>query len=293
MPFQELQISQLNLDAGTQSRAEPVSDAVVREYAGLLADGVKLPPISVVTDGTHYWPTDGFTRLRAEMSLGSDSIRANVMAGTLEDARWASLAANKAHGVARSNADKRRALEEALDHPRSSGMKARELARHLGLHHSTVSDEINRRAGVGIRQSESNKLVKSDPAPLPEERVGSQEAATTQLEPPPSNRHVAEAATPQAVATEPTDAVAVEREPSTGTDGLSVPLNAQVASKPTSLWIRQAEEALGQLFKAVDRLHSNTDDNSQYRRCRNLLKQVGGSIRAFKDCRECGAGIPF
>jgi len=61
-----------------------------------------------------------------------------VEQGTKEDAQWASLAANKRHGLRRSQADKRRAIKRALK-GWGADKSDREIARHVGCSNNTVS----------------------------------------------------------------------------------------------------------------------------------------------------------
>jgi len=99
---------------------------------------VDFPPISVMYDGEEYWLYDGFHRLRAAEKVGRSEIEADVEQGTKEDAQWASLAANKQHGLRRSQADKERAITRALKGWYEEKSQ-REIARHVGVSNSTVS----------------------------------------------------------------------------------------------------------------------------------------------------------
>ena len=77
----------------------------------------------------------------------------------MEEAQWASLAVNARHGLRRTNADKRHAIMKALVHPKSAGLSARQLAEHIGVHHSTVADYLNEREGaVGNRHDDPDEV---------------------------------------------------------------------------------------------------------------------------------------
>lgn len=91
-----ISITDVRTDGGTQSRVA-MNDAIVSEYAKLLADGVKLPAITVFFDGEHYWAGDGFHRHAAHVRNGAVEIEADVREGTQRDAVMFSLSANEAH----------------------------------------------------------------------------------------------------------------------------------------------------------------------------------------------------
>jgi hypothetical protein len=82
--------------------------------------GASVPPLDVVCDrqAGQYWAWDGFHRVMAARRIGGEWLMANVVPGTRGDARWRALAANATHGLRRTNADKRRVLVLALEHPK-------------------------------------------------------------------------------------------------------------------------------------------------------------------------------
>jgi hypothetical protein len=100
-------------DGGTQIRAE-IDQGVVGEYAQAYQAGEEFPALSAVFDGEHYWLWDGFHRLAARKEAGLEDVTLAVTQGTLDDARWLAVAANKIHGIRRTPQDKRRAIFGAL-----------------------------------------------------------------------------------------------------------------------------------------------------------------------------------
>jgi hypothetical protein len=79
-----------------------------------------------------------------------------VVPGTLQDAQWASYAANRTNALQRSNADKQRAVQGALKHPHGSGRSDGELARHVGVDRQTVTNWRKKLEATGeIRHSET------------------------------------------------------------------------------------------------------------------------------------------
>lgn len=121
MSDKTIQLSAIRLDGGTQCRA-----SLDAEYIATLAeawtDGAKIPAVVVFNDGTNNWLADGFHRYHAAQKCDYRDILAEVRSGTRTDAVRFALGANAAHGMRRTNADKRRAVEIALkEFPKLSG----------------------------------------------------------------------------------------------------------------------------------------------------------------------------
>ena len=104
----------IRIDGGTQSR-EKIDEAVVADYADLIEDGVVFPAVRVYFDGVSHYLADGFHRYHAHRKAGKGAIEADIEKGTLRDAILYSLGANHEHGLRRSNADKRKAVQAMLD----------------------------------------------------------------------------------------------------------------------------------------------------------------------------------
>lgn len=99
---------------GLQTRAA-MNEDVVADYAEILAGGGTLPPVKVFFDGQAHFLADGFHRVAAARRAGLAQIAADVEGGTRLLALKYALKANAAHGLRRTNADKRRALEIAWE----------------------------------------------------------------------------------------------------------------------------------------------------------------------------------
>ena len=113
MRAQRLNVDSVRLDGGTQPRAM-LDGAVIAEYAEAMEDGKQFPPVTVFYDGSSYWLADGFHRVNAALQIGRGYVEAQIITGTQRDAVLYSVGANAAHGLRRSNADKRRAVERLL-----------------------------------------------------------------------------------------------------------------------------------------------------------------------------------
>lgn len=100
-------------DGGTQPRGE-INHEWIAEIAEAIERGEELPPVVIFHDGTDYWLADGFHRYGAHKKLRRAKLEADIRQGTRRDAQLYSCGTNATHGLRRSNADKRRAVETLL-----------------------------------------------------------------------------------------------------------------------------------------------------------------------------------
>ena len=134
----EIPISQIR-DAGAQVRAEMYPDTI-RDYADDMLDGAVFPPIILFHDGTQYWLADGYHRLESAKKIKREIVAAEVRQGTARDAILYGIGANASHGLRRTQADKRRAIERLLKDPEWSQMSDRKLAAIAKVDHKTVGN---------------------------------------------------------------------------------------------------------------------------------------------------------
>lgn len=153
----ELGLSQIRLDGGTQSRAQ-LSEEAIDEYAERYAEGAPMPPVVVFHDGAVYWLADGFHRCAGAVRAGKDTVPVEVKQGTQRDAILYSVGANSKHGLRRTNADKRRAVEMLLRDEEWAKKSDRWIAEQCG-----VSDPF-----VG-KLREALQTVSNAPAPTTRE----------------------------------------------------------------------------------------------------------------------------
>jgi len=157
MSEQLLDMSVVRIDGDTQPRTA-INPGIVQEYAEAMQAGVELPPITIVHYGATYWLVDGFHRFFAHRRLNRRQIKAEVIAGELADARWLSVAANKAHGLRRSNEDKAKAVARALRLRPDLGNPA--IAEHVG-----VSVEMVRRYRETLERHKTAQGATVAPSP--------------------------------------------------------------------------------------------------------------------------------
>jgi len=136
MSAQLLELISIRIDGDTQPRVA-IDQLAVEQYASDMQRGNVFPPVSVIFDGAAYWLVDGFHRYHALLKLKRSQIQAVITTGVLADAQWQSLTANHAHGLRRTNDDKRKAVRKALQmHPELSDNA---LAEHVGVANVTIA----------------------------------------------------------------------------------------------------------------------------------------------------------
>jgi hypothetical protein len=145
----DIQIKKTRLDGGTQPRVE-MDLALIGQYAECLDE---LPPVEAVFDGEWYWIFDGFHRVEAHKKEGRKVIRANVRRGTRREAVLLSVGVNATHGLRRTNADIRRAVETLLKDPEWREWPNTKIAEYCAVSRQTVA---NHRAALAEKETENN-----------------------------------------------------------------------------------------------------------------------------------------
>lgn len=168
-----ISLNSIRTDTGTQMRVAE-RPGTVDEYAEALERGCEFPPVTVFQVGTEYVLADGFHRYAAYKKRGLDTILCIVRQGTLDDAREFACCANQDHGLPRTSADKRNAVERFFSIPDRDTLTNSEVARRLGVSVPFVKDV---RDGLGVKASPSshhgagsskrrlNELIKQDNSP--------------------------------------------------------------------------------------------------------------------------------
>jgi len=96
------------------------------------------PPVVVYHDGTGYWLGDGFHRVEAARKLEHETIDAEVLEGDARQAILHGIGSNASHGLRRTQADKRRAVERLLRDDEWSKWTNRKIAKVARVDHKTV-----------------------------------------------------------------------------------------------------------------------------------------------------------
>lgn len=112
-----IELKRIRSDGGTQMRAG-LSQDTINEYVQALEDAVgawPFPPVIAYYDGEVYWLADGFHRVAAvKQHERNAAVLTDVRSGSRRDAILHAAGANANHGLRRTNADKRRAVETLL-----------------------------------------------------------------------------------------------------------------------------------------------------------------------------------
>lgn len=125
-------VSAIRADVALQPRVS-LDIATIAEYAAAMRDGATFPPVVVFHDGAAYWLADGFHRVAAARQAEAETIAADVRQGTRRDALLFAVGANADHGLRRTNADKRRAVEILLADEEWAGWSDSEIARRCAV----------------------------------------------------------------------------------------------------------------------------------------------------------------
>lgn len=134
-----LDLDLIRIDGGTQSR-EKIDESVVAEYAEAMKAGVQFPPVIVFFDGVDRWLADGFHRYHGARLAGLTKIYEDITPGTRRDAVLYSLKANATHGLKRTHADKRKAVETLLKDAEWSAWSDRKIAEVCGVGNQLVGE---------------------------------------------------------------------------------------------------------------------------------------------------------
>jgi hypothetical protein len=130
-------LDQIRADTKAQPRTSLMIDTI-DNYTERMAEGDEFPPLTVFFDGSVYWLADGFHRYHSAVGCGLAEFACEVREGGLRDAILYSVGANAAHGLQRTNEDKRRAVMKLLNDTQWSHWSDREIARRCWVSHEFV-----------------------------------------------------------------------------------------------------------------------------------------------------------
>ncbi len=111
--IQDVPITSIRLDGATQMRAN-FDEGTAKEYG---EDNGAMPPVILFEEGQSLWIGDGWHRIIGRQMAGGATVLAEVRPGTLRDAQLFAAGANAAHGLRRTAADKKHAVETLLADP--------------------------------------------------------------------------------------------------------------------------------------------------------------------------------
>lgn len=137
-----LNVDQIRIDGDTQNR-KSVSEDTVADYADVWSAAEPtdkpFPPIDVFHDGSDYWCADGFHRLLGAIKAKRSSIQCKVRKGGSRDAFLFGCHANIEHGLRRTRADLRHAVERLLQDKEWGKLSQMKIAALAGCTRQYVS----------------------------------------------------------------------------------------------------------------------------------------------------------
>lgn len=179
MQTASLPLDSINIYGGTQARVSTNDDAIA-SYADEMANGAVFPPIVVYYDGATYWLADGFHRFLAVKRNQGETIAAEVHAGGRTDALRHALGANATNGVYRNNADKRNAVEIALEEwPDLANPALAEICRVSPELVRKCRGELEQLGKIDRRETVTGRDGKEYPTAIRREPRGKQEARSS------------------------------------------------------------------------------------------------------------------
>ena len=159
--FNKAKLDRIEMDTSIQCRAA-IDTAVVTDYAERMKAGDVFPPVVLFGEADCRMNIgDGWHRIMAARQNGAVEIEADIRKGGRSDALKHALGANALHGHRRTNADKRRCVEIALDE--FEGLSSRAIAEMCGVGDQLV---LTLRPKEKVRDSRtSTESGESKPAP--------------------------------------------------------------------------------------------------------------------------------
>lgn len=139
METMTLTITEITLDPRCQPR-QRIDEVTVAEYVQAMRDGATFPPVTVYQDDDAYWLADGFHRITAAKEAGLAAVPAKIETGGVRAAMLHAVGANATHGLRRSNADKRRAVETLLGDDEWEAWSENKIAQCCHVTRYLVSD---------------------------------------------------------------------------------------------------------------------------------------------------------
>lgn len=125
-------ISLIRINSGSQSRA--VTDRrTVEEYAEAWKSDADFPPVDLFACGSDYFPGDGIHRILGARLAGRTVILAYIYRGDERDAFLHACSANHAHGLRRTNQDKRHMVTRILNDKEWVKWSDRRIAEQCGV----------------------------------------------------------------------------------------------------------------------------------------------------------------
>lgn len=160
-PSKMIQIKRIVMDKKIQPRVA-LSQDTINEYCEAHINGDDFPNIVVFLVNNKYYLADGWHRLEAAKKAKITEMTCDVIKGTYRDAIKYSLLANSKHGLNRSHADKRKAVQACIDDPEWSVQSARVIGNMCGVSHTFVNSIYKEKAEQAARDNKGGNVSTSE-----------------------------------------------------------------------------------------------------------------------------------
>lgn len=134
-----VEISKIDDSKRTQLRCR-LDEDTINLYAEDFRDGVIYPSVVLFPEGDTYYIGDGYHRIEASMLANRTVIDAEIRPGGFKAALNYAAGANDKHGLRRTNADKRKAIQVLLKDPKYCKKSDNQIAKIVHVTHKTVGD---------------------------------------------------------------------------------------------------------------------------------------------------------
>ncbi len=153
----DLAVDNILASAATQVRKKLNKDTI-DQYTEDMQNGAIFPRMIVFAEagGDRYILADGFHRHHAYVNAEVEKCPVEVHEGGLHEALLYALQANDEHGLRRTNADKRNAVEIALKDPEISQLKVPDIADICRVNERTVR-RIRDDLDLNLKKPKKNK----------------------------------------------------------------------------------------------------------------------------------------
>src|SRR5688572_12896273 len=139
MKVEIVALDAITADAQIQPR-ELLDEGTLTAYTEAWQRLAQFPPLTVFHDSDdRLLLADGYHRLEAAKRAGIQSIRVEWREGDLNAAKLFAASANVAHGLPRSDGDKKRQIELVRSTPDGFRWTQERIARHVGVSQQYVS----------------------------------------------------------------------------------------------------------------------------------------------------------
>lgn len=272
-----IQVARIRTDGGTQMRAE-IDEAVVREYAALMKEKHVFPPIDVYHDGKNYWLADGFHRLLAWelyhqlQKKPVEKIACHIHSGDRRDAILHAAGANARHGLRRTNADKRRAVQALLRDKEWQHWSNREIAKACGVSDRFVG-KMREVQDSTSNESESQVRKTADGRVMDTSNIGPRREVDPPRKDPQPVRHPRPAPQPEPAP-----------PPSPAERAARIPAVARKAAR-----LHNVAEVCELLIDHLDDYQDGTGDYDGSREVRKWMRHMQETIQRHLDAYEGGS----